>query len=492
MQAQPVHAESAPTGSVRSSQDLQGRRYAIVGGGVSGLASAWYLQGRGAETHIFESADELGGRAVSGRLGDRMVTLGGKNIGRSYTRFRAFTSSLGEHRYEYFGINSSRVVDGRMLTFDSQHRGAMLANLRGISARDVTRLTPLALTLKRDSNARYLSEEGCRNLARRYGGASVQNVFSTRLRELILRSLTVRVSAAEPDEVPMSNVMPYVGMMTDSYDQLTDGMHGVVAAAARHSRINLGTTVEGLIRDQDGGCAVVATSAGAPERESFDGIVVATHAHAASRLLEPIAPLAASALSEVRYFPLLVLLAEYERPVFDSRVRAVVFGPEEALSNAGAYGTRDLNLVRFTFSGRRARALTEQEPDPEHLVGIAETALAPHADVVGNPRRAMIAHRFLPGLCAYHEDQTGFLERLRSAEAAMAGVHLTGDYLRGCSIEACFAAAEQTVAAIEPHEGRSPAARVRGADIRGKSGGLRSAAAPTRQSSSRQGGLRQD
>ena len=48
MQAQPVHAESAPTGSVRSSQDLQGRRYAIVGGGVSGLASAWYLQGRGA------------------------------------------------------------------------------------------------------------------------------------------------------------------------------------------------------------------------------------------------------------------------------------------------------------------------------------------------------------------------------------------------------------------------------------------------------------
>src|ERR1700677_2931255 len=232
MQAQPERASSVSTDSGRSSRDLQGRRYAIIGGGVSGLASAWYLQGRGAETHIFESADELGGRAASGRLGDRLLTLGGKNIGRSYTRFRAFTSSHGEHRYEYFGINSSRVIDGRMLTFDSQHRGEMLANLRGISARDVTRLAPLALTLTRDANARYLSEQGCRNLAQRYGGESVQDVFSTRLRELILRSLTVRVSAAEPDEVPMANVMPYVGMMTDSYDQLTDGMHGVVAAAA--------------------------------------------------------------------------------------------------------------------------------------------------------------------------------------------------------------------------------------------------------------------
>jgi len=34
---------------------------------------------------------------------------------------------------------------------------------------------------------------------------------------------------------------------------------------------------------------------------------------------------------------------------------------------------------------------------------------------------------------------------MRSAGARTPGLHLTGDYLRGCSIEACFAAAEQTV-----------------------------------------------
>ena len=438
-----------PVSDVRSAQDLRGERYAVVGGGMSGLATAWYLQGRGAETHIFESSDELGGRTISGELGERLVTLGGKNIGRSYTRFRAFTSSLGEHRYEYFGINSSRVIDGRMITFDSTDRAGMLRNLSGISARDVARLARLGLTLKRDPSARYLSESNCRSLAQSYDGSSVEDVFSRRLRELLLRSLTVRVSAAEPDEVPMSNVLPYVGMITDSYDQLADGMHGVVTAAARHSRVSLQTTVQGLIHEQDRVSGVeVMTRGGDRGRERFDGVVIATHAPGAARLLQDDAPLAASLLAEVRYFPLLVLLAEYERPVFDSSVRAVVFGSEETLSNAGAYGIGDLNVVRYTFSGRRARPLTEQEPDPERLASIAEAALAPHADLAGNPRRATIAHRFLPGLCAYHRDQAGFLERLASASAEIPGLHLAGDYLRGCSIEACFAAAEEAVAAI--------------------------------------------
>ncbi len=413
------------------------------------MASAWYLKGRGASTHIFESQSELGGRAGSGLLGDRLVTLGGKNIGRTYTRFRAFTSTLGDHRYEYFGINSSRVIDGRVLTFDSSRRGEMLSNLRGIPSSDLVGLARLVLVLRRDSDARYLSETGCRRLARSYGTSSVQDVFGHRLRELILRSLTVRVSAAEPDEVPMSNVLPYVGMMTDTYDQLADGMHRVVQAAARHSQVSLGTTVEGLLIEDDRIRGIeVRGPTGDRAFESFDGVVIATHAPAAARLLEATAPRTASLLQGVRYFPLLVLLVEYERPVFESGVRAIVFGPEEALSNAGAYGTGDLRVVRYTFSGRRARALTEQEPDAERLAAIAEAALAPHARVAGNPRRAMLAHRFLPGLCAYHQDQATFLERLRSARANMPGTHLAGDYLRGCSIEACFAAAEQTVAAI--------------------------------------------
>jgi protoporphyrinogen/coproporphyrinogen III oxidase len=440
-------------GATRTSQDLAGCRYAIAGGGLSGLAAAWYLQRRGAETHIFERDSALGGRAGSGPLGERVMTFGGKNIGRDYTRFRAFTQSLGEHPYEYFGINSSRVLDGRLLTFDSENRGRMLRQLRGVPARDLVRLGRLMLAVRRGPGARYLGVERCRRLDRRYRGKSVEQVFGARLRALLLRSLTVRVSAAEPDEVPMANVLPYVGMVVDSYEQLSGGMHEVVAAAAAHSRVRLRTEVRGLLLENGDVRGLEFATAGGTATERFDGVVIATPADTASALLESLAPKLAELLDEVRYFPVAVLLAEYERPVFDQSVRAIVFGDDRPLSNAGAYGLGDLNVVRYTFSGRKARSLIAEEADPETLATIAEGTLAPFAAVAGNPRRALAARRMSPGLCAYHPDQAAFMEALGRSASEFRGLTLTGDYLLGCSIEACFAAAEAAVAGISTPAG---------------------------------------
>jgi protoporphyrinogen/coproporphyrinogen III oxidase len=437
----------------RDERDLAGRRYAIVGAGLSGLAAAWYLQRRGAETHVIERDGEVGGRAGSGQLGERIMTLGGKNIGRGYTRFRAFTQSLGEYPYEHFGINSSRVIDGRVRTFDSGSRAHALRQLRGVPPRDLMRLGRLVLAVRRDPRLRYLDAACCARLGQRYHGESVEGAFGVRLRELLLRSLTVRVSAAEPDEVPMASVLPYLGMIVDSYDQLSGGMHEVLDAAARRSCVRLRTEARGLlIEDGHIRGLELFTADGESVAERFDGVLLATHAHAAARLLELLAPRVAALLMEVRYFPVTVLLAEYERPVFDTRVRAVVFGAEEPLSNAGAYGLNDLNIVRYTFSGRTSRGLAEREPDPESLAALAESKLAPYASLAENPRRALLARRISPGLCAYHPDQAAFLGDLSAAAPELPGLTLTGDYLRGCSIEACFAAAEEAVAGIDPSE----------------------------------------
>jgi protoporphyrinogen/coproporphyrinogen III oxidase len=429
--------------------DLAGRRYAIVGGGISGLAAAWYLQRRGAETHLIERSGELAGRAGSARLGKRVLTLGGKNVGRRYSRFRAFAESNGARRYEHFGINSSRAVDGRLLRFDSEHRGRALWPLRRVPPGDVARLGRLALMLHRDPEARYLTAAGCGRLAGRYDGRSVAEAFGPRLCELLLRSLTVRVSAAEPEEVPMANVLPYLAMLLDRYEQLADGMHELVAAAATRSRVHLATEADGLLVERGRVQGLrLATPEGARATDGLDGVVLATPADAGARILDGSAPKLASLLRGVRYFPVAVALAEYERPVFAAETRAVVFGAERALSNAGAYGTGDLNVVRYTFSGRGARSLLEAEPEPEALAAIGERALAPFASVSGNPRRALAARRMSPGLCAYHPDQARFLPAVAAEVAALPGLALAGDYLRGCSLEACFAAAEGAVATI--------------------------------------------
>lgn len=452
-------------------RDLAGRCYAVVGGGLSGLAAAWYLQRRGADTQLVERDAALGGRAGSGRLGDRTVTLGGKNIGRGYSRFRDFTQSLGEHPYEYFGINSSRVLDGRLFTFDSQARRKTLRQLSGIPPRDLARLGRLLMTVRRQPETRHLAEERSRRLGRRYRGASVEQAFGPRLRELLLRSLTVRVSAAEPDEVPMANVLPYIGMVADSYEQLRGGMHEVVAAAASRSRVRLRTEARSLLVEQGRVRGLrLETASGKCATERFDGVVLATPAHAAARLIAGAAPRSAALLDEVRYFPVTVLLAEYERPVFTPAVRAIVFGTDRSLSNAGTYGLNDLNVVRYTFSGRHSRSLAEVEPDPELLADIAERTLKPFAALAGNRRKALLARCMSPGLCAYHPDQAAFLRTLFSSSGELPGLTLSGDYLRGCSIEACFAAAEEAVAGIAPGYG---AAEVGRADRRLTPGGVR-------------------
>jgi protoporphyrinogen/coproporphyrinogen III oxidase len=87
----------------------RGADAAVVGGGISGVATTWFLERLGRRPTLIERSSALGGRSESLPLGSRVVTLGGKNIGRRYTLFRELVASLGLDSYEHFGINSSRI-----------------------------------------------------------------------------------------------------------------------------------------------------------------------------------------------------------------------------------------------------------------------------------------------------------------------------------------------------------------------------------------------
>src|SRR5436190_22530303 len=115
-------------------------RWIIVGGGASGLASAFFLKQLGIDSVIVERDGSIGGRMSTVRLGDRVLDCGGKNIGRQYTLFRQFAASLGAHPFEPFGLNSSQAVDDRVRTFDGGARWRTMAGLaQGLSAGDVIR-----------------------------------------------------------------------------------------------------------------------------------------------------------------------------------------------------------------------------------------------------------------------------------------------------------------------------------------------------------------
>src|SRR5436190_5777896 len=153
-------------------------QWIIVGGGASGLASAFFLKQLGIDSMIVERDGSIGGRIGTVRLGDRSFDCGGKNIGRQYTLFRQFAASLGTHPLEPFGLNSSQAIDGRIRTFDGGARWRTMAGLaRGLSPRDLIAFGELLCRVKCHEASGYLGSPHARTLADRYDAFPVSRYF---------------------------------------------------------------------------------------------------------------------------------------------------------------------------------------------------------------------------------------------------------------------------------------------------------------------------
>jgi protoporphyrinogen/coproporphyrinogen III oxidase len=433
-------------------------RIAVVGGGVSGLSVAWYLERQGHAVEVYEAADRLGGRVATHALGSRPVTLGGKNIGRRYHRFRAFVADHGNHGFEHFGINTSREEHGRLLTIDSTRRAASVRNfLAQASARDTARLARWVRAIKADDDNRFLRGPYWAPLSERKDDRPLTGHLSEDMCRSIIRTMTVRINGAEPDEVYLGTFGTNLGMLLDTYEQLTDGFEPVLAEFARRHAVRLGARVLRLLVEGDRVAGVEAESEWGVERERYDAIVIATPARAAAPLLAPFAPTLAERLREVRYFPATTLVVEYDRDVFSPEIRAIAFGPGHQLSNAGAYGIHDLRTVRYTFSGRAARGvIAVHGHDHERLAGIAEEHLQRHFPVRDAKRLRLVGCTWDPSFCAFVPRHGPFLDGLDREVEAIPGLHLTGDYFRGASIEACFRAGEDCAAKVQATLTRLP------------------------------------
>ncbi|WP_406327081.1 protoporphyrinogen/coproporphyrinogen oxidase [Streptomyces sp. NBC_00203] len=430
----------------------------VVGGGWSGIATAWRLHRHGLRPVLIDDRPTLGGRSAQTSLGSRTVTLGGKNIGRKYTHFREFAAELGlgASDFEHFGINSSRIEDSRLRTVDSTGRAASVYGLlRGIPPRDLARILRLAWYTRRERANAFCSGPDFDRLAARTGDPSLAEYFGTTLRQRLVRPAVVRMNGAEPDETHLGNFGTNLGMLLDSFDQLTHGFTPLLDGFRGQIATHTATRVTGLTVDSGRVTGVRATTeAGEQLTLTADAVVLAVPAPAAAALTAEHQPALAEQLGAVRYFPVAVVIAEYDRPVFDERVRALTFPPDCPLSNAGAYGVTDRHIVRYTFSGRAARSLP---PGNDDLITLAEKELGAHLDLTTPRRTGAVTARWEHGLCAYSPFHSSTLTKINTLSKELAGLTLTGDYVRGASIEACFRAAyERTDAVIRTLTPRIP------------------------------------
>lgn len=415
--------------------------YAVVGGGASGIAVTYYLRQQGIDVELIERGEELGGRMTSCILSKRRVAMGGKNIGKNYHLFRQFTQTMGDNPYEFFGLNTSQVRNGKIVTMDSSKRWRGISKLLGsFSVKDIFRLLQMFAAVKRNDANGYLGGSYFTSLSRQFDDPPVSTYFSQKFCQKLIRSMSVRMNGAEPDEIYVGNLGSNLRMILDTYEQLYNGMNPVLDQFAKTGPVRLGTTVESLLcRNGHVVGLGMINKDGIQERE-YAGVILATPAPVAAKLVEPNNRFLAQILNRVRYYPVMVIVAEYDRNIFSEQVRALVFGPDEPISNAGAYGINDRHIVRYTFSGRAARQYIESNMDAEQLLRIGEEALNRHIPVQASERVQFVSQRMLTGLCAYTPHYEEFSQSLEAQLEQLPGLYLTGDYMQGASLEACFRA----------------------------------------------------
>jgi len=428
-------------------------RVAVIGGGISGIATAFYLTQRNFEVDLYEAADRIGGRIGSEILDGRWLDFGGKNIGKKYRLFRDFVKQCGPLDYEYFGFNTSQIINNRVVRINKE--GAKLFNtlrLIGLCGFDgIRKLSPLVLAILQNRQQGALDSDYFNRLAEQNDQLSLAGFLNEPCLSNIVRPVTVRMNGAEPDECYPGNFGSNLALVLDSYEQLKHGMHGMLDAFQGKAKVGslrvlTGHSVTSISSDQMTDTISIGYMHGVtPATAVYDRVISALPATRLSVLLDESLPKVSALLRQVRYYPVVVALVKYSYDVFDKSQRAMVFDHSFPLSNAGAYGINDLNLVRYTFSGRVSRSVISANSDPEEVIALGEQIASPYFAIRGNIRESF-AYRYLSeGLCAYSQLHHRLLRDIDKQLESFAGFAATGDYRRGASIEACFRAAGECV-----------------------------------------------
>lgn len=373
--------------------------------------------------------------------------MGGKNIGHRYTRLRALLAELDGGTFQNFGINTSTLRGGQLLRLNSSRPLVSLQSLLNMGTpRDLIRLTCLARAVRRREDARFLGSPTFRLIAERHDDPALTDYFSPRMTNSLLRLATVRMNGAEPHQAYLGNLGTNLSLLTDTFEQLDHGLGPALARVPELVDVQFGSHVTGLWPHATG-VQVQSETSSSSHAQDVDGVILALPAHTAAPLLEPHQPELARLLNTVRYSPATVVVAKYADNAFTPDIRAVAMA-DGPCSNAGAYGTEDLDLIRYTFSGSKGRLTSPTRADVEALMASAEAKLsdALHRPL---PERLHWTWRHWPAAyCAYSRYHARLLDQIATETRPLAGrISLAGDYLLGASLEACCRSGE---AAVEP------------------------------------------
>jgi oxygen-dependent protoporphyrinogen oxidase len=223
-----------------------------------------------------------------------------------------------------------------------------------------------------------------------------------------------------------------------------------VAAAGRFT-VRTGVTVRSVRRTATG----FALDCGAvPANETIEvaGVVVATPAAKAARLLQPVAPSAAAELAGIETASVAIVTFAFDDVALPAGSGLLV-GAREGLSVKGVtlssqkwpLRTDGLTVLRASL-GRAGDASALQRDDAD-LVRLARHELAVLLGITATPVDAVVT-RWGGGLPQYAVGHLQRVARVRAAVATVPGLAVCGASFDGVGIPACIASARAAAEAV--------------------------------------------
>ena len=435
------------------------RTVAIVGGGIAGLAAALEASRAGATVIVLEASPQLGGKVRVSEVGGLPVDEGADAMLARvpYGAELARQAGLGDELVAPAAGQASLWTRGRLRPLPAgtlmgvPGNLATLARSEVLSARALARV-PLDLALPGSPVTEDISVGEL--VRRRLGGEVVERlvdpllggVYAGRADQLSLyatlpqlvapvarsRSLLLATRQAR------ATATPYTGPL---FRGLPGGLGRLPAAVANASgaQVRLSTTVRALARTPTG-WRLDLGSAAHPEQLDVDGVVLATPAAPAARLLRDLAPAAAEGLAGLEYASVAIVTlvldgatpgagSGYLVPAVDGRVtKAVTF-----TSRTWGHYPAGRAVVRASV-GRHGDATDLQRDDAE-LVDVVRAELVAAVGPVARTLDSRVV-RWGGGLPQYAVGHLDLVHRVRAAVAAHPGLAVAGAAYGGVGIPA--------------------------------------------------------
>jgi oxygen-dependent protoporphyrinogen oxidase len=443
---------------------------AIIGGGVSGLATAHALVRQGHRVVVLERQVRAGGNAVSEHIGGFLMEHGPSSVNAAVPAasavsramdLEALCSELGPGvRYRYLlGENRLHRISPHPLGFVASDYLSLPARLRLLA--EV--LVPRGPAADEETVAQFC--------ARRFGAEFAERVIDPLVGGLLAgRAAGLSMRAVFPALLDLERRYGSIArgvlrrrllgggkMPGRRLFSWRDGIGTLPKALARRlgPAIKTGVAVR-RIRPTPFGFRIDAGSAGAIEARS---VVLATQPHVAASLLEAVDEAGAAAAAEIDAPPLAVVFLGYRRQQVAHPLDGLGYLTPEREQRALSGGL----FCSTMFAGRA----------PEGHVALAgyiggdrapDLALLPAADLVdltrsefhdllgarGEPVVARV-RQWPRGLPQYRLGHGGRVAALREAEGRRPGLFVTGNYFAGPGIATCLAQAEETAARVQVH-----------------------------------------